>query len=69
MRSQLKKARINAGYTQQQIAVHLGISQQTVSKHEAAKAMPGHFRIIREYESLLGVPAEKLFPDIFNTLS
>lgn len=66
MRSQLKEARIKAGYTQQQIAVLLGVSQQTVSKHESATSVPSHFRIIRDYESLLGVPAEKLFPDIFN---
>lgn len=65
MRSQLKKARKNAGYTQQQIAVILGVTQQTVSKHESAAITPNHFRLIREYERVLGVEAEVLFPDVF----
>ena len=65
MRPQLKKARKNAGYTQRQIADILGVSQQTVSKHESAVITPNHFRLIREYERVLGVEAEVLFPDVF----
>lgn len=65
MRSRLKEARKSAGYTQQQIAVLLGVSQQTVSKHETAVITPSHFRLIREYERVLGVEAETLFPDVF----
>lgn len=66
MRTALKAARITAGYTQQQIAVRLGIGQQSISKHERGLATPAQFKTIREYEKLYGVPAEKLFPDIFN---
>lgn len=66
MRSALKAARIAAGYTQQQIAVRLGLGQQSVSKHERGLAAPAHFTTIRGYEKLLGVQAEELFPDIFD---
>lgn len=65
MRAHLKAARIHAGYSQHQMAILLGVSQQTVSKYEKAAITPGHFRIIREYEKVLGVRAEELFPDIF----
>ena len=65
MRTALKAARKSAGYTQFQMAVILGVSQQTVSKYEKAVITPSHFRIIREYERLLGVRAEQLFPDVF----
>lgn len=65
MRKVLKEARIRAGYTQQQIAVRLGTSQQTISKYERAIITPQHFRQLREYEQLLGVGAEQLFPDVF----
>ena len=65
MRSALKKARKSAGYTQLQMAVMLGVSQQTVSKFEKAVIKTSHFRIIRDCERLLGVRAEQLFPDIF----
>lgn len=65
MRVTLKEARKSAGYTQGQMAVILGVSQQTVSKYEKAVINPGHFRIIRDCERVLGVRAEHLFPDIF----
>ena len=65
MRSALKQARKSAGYTQLQMAVMLGVSQQTVSKYEKSVIKPSHFRIIRDCERLLGVRAEQLFPDVF----
>ena len=65
MRSRLKDARVHAGYTQKQLALILGVSQQTVSKYETEAITPSHFRTIREYERVLGVEAEALFPDIF----
>lgn len=65
MRNALKEARIKAGYTQQQLAIRLGVSQQTISKYEQEKITPQHFKQLREYEKLLGVQAEQLFPDIF----
>ncbi len=65
MRAQLKEARIQAGYTQKQLALVLGVSQQTVSKYETEAITPSHFKIIRDFERVLGVEAEALFPDIF----
>ena len=65
MRTALKAARKSAGYTQLQMAMILGVSQQTISKYEKAVITPSHFRIIRDCERLLGVRAEQLFPDVF----
>lgn len=65
MRKRLKRERQLAGLTQAQLAEMVGISQQTVSKHERNRITPGHFTIIRQYEKALGVSAEDLFPDIF----
>ena len=65
MRATLKEARKSAGYTQLQMAVILGVSQQTVSKYEKSVITPSHFRIIRDCERVLGVRAEYLFPDVF----
>lgn len=66
MRSQLKRARVSAGYTQEELAGFLGLSQQTISKYEKAVTTPSHFKIIRDCERLLGVRAEQLFPDVFD---
>jgi DNA-binding XRE family transcriptional regulator len=65
MRNKLKLERQLAGLTQAQLAKQIGLSQQTISKHESGKTTPGHFVIIRQYEKALGVSAEILFPDIF----
>ena len=65
MRERLKRERQLAGLTQAQLAEMVGISQQTVSKHEKNRITPGHFTIIRQYEKALGVSAKDLFPDIF----
>ena len=65
MRTRLKRERQLAGLTQAQLAEMVGISQQTVSKHEKNRITPGHFTIIRQYEKALGVSAKDLFPDIF----
>lgn len=65
MRKRLKSERQLAGLTQAQLAEMVGVSQQTVSKHEKNRITPGHFTIIRQYEKALGVSAEELFPDIF----
>lgn len=65
MRPRLKRERQLAGLTQAQLAQKVGISQQTVSKHEHGKITPGHFIIIRQYEKVLGVSAIDLFPDVF----
>ena len=65
MRMRLKQERQLAGLTQAQLAHLIGISQQTLSKHEHGIRTPGHFTIIRQYERVLGVSAKDLFPDIF----
>ena len=64
-RARLKRERQLAGLTQAQLAYQVGISQQTMSKHEHGKITPSHFSVIRQYERVLGVSAKDLFPDIF----
>ena len=64
-RAALRESRIKAGMTQAQLAARLGITQQTLSKHERGIRSPGHFRVIRGYERELKTPAKALFPDIF----
>lgn len=46
-------------------AARLGITQQTLSKHERGVRTPQHFKTIRGYERELKTPARALFPDIF----
>lgn len=65
MRERLKRERQLAGMTQAQLAQVLGISQQTISKHETGKITPAQFTLIRQYENALGVSAKELFPDVF----
>ena len=65
MRTRLRRERQLAGFTQLQIALKIGISQQTVSKHEHGIITPSEFKLIRQYEQILGVSAEELFPDVF----
>ena len=64
-RERLKRERQLAGLTQAQLAYQVGISQQTMSKHEHGIITPSHFSVIRQYERVLGVSAKELFPDIF----
>ncbi len=64
-RVRLRQERQLAGLSQAQLAHLVGISQQTLSKHEHGKLTPGHFAVIRQYERILGVSAKDLFPDIF----
>lgn len=65
MRDRLRRERRAAGLTQAQLAARVGICQQTLSKHEHGLITPGHFDLIRQYESELGVSARDLFPDVF----
>nr|DAK00025.1 MAG TPA: Helix-turn-helix XRE-family like protein [Bacteriophage sp.]DAM51297.1 MAG TPA: Helix-turn-helix XRE-family like protein [Caudoviricetes sp.] len=64
-RAALKRARREAGFTQAELAALVGCGQQTVSKHESGAATPAHFKTLRAYEEVLGVPACELFPDVF----
>lgn len=63
-RAALKRARREAGFTQAELAALVGCGQQTVSKHESGAATPAHFKTLRAYEEVLGVPACELFPDV-----
>lgn len=65
MRTNLRNARRTAGFSQGELANAVGLTQQAVSKHELATAVPGHFSTIRLYEKTLNVSAEHLFPDVF----
>ena len=67
MRTNLRNARRTAGFSQGRLAAKVGVTQQALSKHERATSAPGHFSTIRLYEKALNVPAEHLFPDIFNS--
>jgi len=65
-REELRRARRKAGLTQLQLAIRVGICQQSMSKHERGIAAPSHLSTIRKYESVLKVSAFELFPDIFS---
>lgn len=65
MRTRLKRERQLAGLTQQQLAIRIGVSQQTISKYESEIITPGQFKTIRELEKFFSVAAEELFPDVF----
>lgn len=65
IRAALRERRQKAGMTQAQLAARIGITQQTLSKHERGIRSPGHFKTIRRYERELETPAQALFPDIF----
>lgn len=65
MREALRQYRVDAGMTQAELAGRLGITQQTLSKHERGTRTPCHFSVIRGYERELKTPAQALFPDIF----
>lgn len=65
IRAALRECREAAGMTQAELAERLGITQQTLSKHERGVRTPQHFKTIRGYERELKTPARALFPDIF----
>lgn len=64
-RLELKAARVRKGWTQLHLAIIMSVSQQTVAKWEQGRNTPGTFKQLRRLESVLGVPMEVLFPDIF----
>ena len=63
--SPLKLARVNACMTQQELAEAVGISQQSLSRHERGESFPAHFAILRKYEEVLSVSMRELFPELF----
>lgn len=54
MKITLKAARVNAGYTQRQVAQKLKVSKDTVSNWERGKSFPDVV-ILQEIENLYGV--------------
>lgn len=67
MRTQLKVARIEQGFTQGELAAQIGVTQQTIAKWELGVTTPSQFTHIRKLESTLQKPAPALFPDVFCT--
>ena len=63
--SPLKLARIAACMTQQELAEAVGVSQQSLSRHERGESFPAHFAILRKYEEVLSVSMRELFPELF----
>ena len=63
--SPLKLARVNACMTQKELAQAVGVSQQSLSRHERGESFPAHFLILRKYEEVLSVPMRELFPELF----
>lgn len=68
-RTELKIARIRAGYTQRSLSEQLSVSQQTVAKWEIGTTTPSHFSHLRALEELLATPACRMFPDIFEPIN
>ncbi len=56
----LKSARIKAGFSQQELAVHLAVTKQAVSKYENGKMLPGSTLLI-QIASVLGQKADYFF--------
>ena len=56
----LKSARIKAGFSQQDLAVHLAVTKQAVSKYENGKMLPGSTLLI-QIASILGQKADYFF--------
>lgn len=65
VRMKLRVARIESGLSQKELALRVGVSQQTIAKWELGVTTPSHFGQIRQVEDELDTPAKKLFPDIF----
>lgn len=65
VRMKLRVARIESGLSQKELALRIGVSQQTIAKWELGLTTPSHFGQIRDIEKELAAPAERLFPDIF----
>lgn len=66
MRLELKAARVRKGWTQLHLAIVMSVSQQTVAKWELGYITPSTFKQLRLLESVLEMPMEKLFPDVFD---
>lgn len=61
----LKVARIEASFTQKELAMRVGVTQQTIAKWERGVSTPCHFKHMRAIEKELGKPIEVMFSDLF----
>jgi transcriptional regulator with XRE-family HTH domain len=63
-RTALIIARLHKGLEQNKAAELMGVAQQTYSHWERGRTTPPARKMV-ELEKILGVPKEKLFPDVF----
>jgi transcriptional regulator with XRE-family HTH domain len=63
-RVSLIMARLKKGYEQTEVANNMEVTQQTYSGWETGRATPSAKKMAK-LEKVLGVPKEKLFPDVF----
>lgn len=68
MRMRLRLARIEARLSQKELALIVGVSQQTIGKWENGLTTPAQFKQIRKLETVLCQPASALFPDLFSPI-
>ncbi len=66
VRMNLRIARIQNRLSQKELALKIGVSQQTVAKWERGATTPAEFKTIRTLANELDTPAERLFPDVFS---
>lgn len=66
IRMNLRIARIKNDMSQKELAIKIGVSQQTVAKWERGATTPSEFKTIRTLANELDTPAECLFPDVFS---
>jgi len=57
----LKRYRLLAGLTQQELAEQLGITRQVVADYEVGRTMP-RLPLARKLARILDVPIDQLFP-------
>ena len=67
MQVTLRAARINAGYTQRQAAVGLGVTRDTIGNWERGRSFPDAVQI-KKIEEFYGIPYDNLLFLPSNTL-
>lgn len=64
----LRIARIENGLSQKELALKIGVSQQTIAKWEKGITTPSQFSQIRAISKELAAQPKAIFPDIFSQL-
>ena len=64
----LRIARIENGFSQKELALKVGVSQQTIAKWEKGITTPSQFSQIRAISNELDAQPKAIFPDIFSQL-